>query len=391
MAIPLSYSIRSVAVRRGSSAMAIGGIALVVIVFIALLALAAGFERAVATSGSPDNIIIIRKGSDAELQSQVTREQIKIINGMDFVAKDAAGKPLALSETVIILSRRKTDGGSTNVAVRGTYEDAQKVHSEVKVKEGRWFKSGSNEAIIGAGLARRIENFTLGQSISAGQVDWKIVGVFEAAGSGLESEVWIDVELMQNVFNRQNTFQSMLFRTSKDSKLAEQELRALIDADPRLQSLEAQTEKAYYTKQSKLMAGVIMALGNILTLIMAVGAIAGAMNTMYAAVSQRKREIGCMLAMGFSPEAVWMAFILESLVLSLIGAGIGCVLSLVFNGMKTGAANWATFSETAFEFTITPGIALMATVLALVMGFIGGFLPALQAARMKVVDALRRS
>jgi ABC-type antimicrobial peptide transport system permease subunit len=391
MPIPFSYSLRSIAVRRASSAMAVGGIALVVIVFVALLALASGFRKAVASSGHPQNLIVMRKGAEAELQSQINRDAARIISELPLVAKDDKGAPLWTVESVIILSRKKRDGGDTNVTVRGVNERSTRVHQDFKITEGRFLTPGSDEAVIGAGLARRLEGFAVGQSLTAGRTHWRIVGVFESAGSVLESEMWIDSELMQSVFNRGNVFQSMLLRVEGDVGDARMRLRALVEDDPRLNSLQVDKESDYYRKQAELMAGVITALGGILTAIMSVGAVVGAMNTMYAAVSQRRREIGCMLAMGFSPESVWLAFILESLLLSSIGAVIGCAVSLIFNGIKTGTANWATFSETAFEFQITPQIALTATGLALFMGFIGGLLPAFHAARMKVVDALRRA
>jgi putative ABC transport system permease protein len=391
LAIPFSYSLRSIAVRRTSSAMAVGGIALVVIVFIALLALAAGFSRAVQSSGHPQNLIVLRKGAEAELQSQVNRDAARVISELPVVAKDGKGTPLWTVESVIILSRKKRDGGDTNVTVRGVNAMSMTVHQDFKISEGRMLTPGSDEAVIGAGLARRLEGFAVGQSFLAGRTNWRIVGVFEAGGSALESELWVDGELMQTVFNRGNVFQSMLLRVNGSVTDAKQQLNAIVQEDPRLNSLQVEKEIDYYRKQAELMSGVITALGGILTFIMSIGAIVGAMNTMYAAVSQRKREIGCMLAMGFTPEAVWLAFILESLLLSVIGAVLGCIVSLAFNGIKTGTANWSTFSETAFEFQITPEIAVIATILALFMGFIGGLLPAFRAARMKVVDALRRA
>ncbi len=236
-----------------------------------------------------------------------------------------------------------------------------------------------------------MEGFELGQVVVAGKRPWQIVGVFEAHGSALESEMWIDLEMMQTVFNRGDLFQSVLFRAKGDPLAALNELKIQIRDDIRLRTIMAKTETEYYSDQSKLMSGVITVLGGMLAGIMAVGAVVGAMNTMYAAVSQRKREIGCMLAMGFSPESIWGAFILEAMVLSFIGALVGCGISLFFDGIKTGTTNLTTFSETAFEFRVTPQILLIALITALFMGFLGGLLPALQAARMKVVDALRRA
>lgn len=391
MPIPFTYSFRSIAVRKGSSAMAVGGIALVVVVLVAMLALAAGIKHAVASSGNADNIIVLRVGADAELQSLVTRDASLVVREMPIVAADDAGRPLFIQESVIILNRKKRVGGDTNVTVRGTPVDSRKLRPEIKLTDGRWFTPGSNEAVIGSSLSRRIEGFSLGQTIVAGKQAWTIVGVFESAGSALESELWVDIEMMQTVFKRGNIFQSLLFRTAGDPTVALNYLKQQIRDDPRLKALMAQAETEYYAQQSKLMSTVITALGEILAGIMSIGAIAGAMNTMYAAVSQRKREIGCMLAMGFTPESIWAAFIMESLLLSSIGAALGCAIAMLFNGIQTGTTNLTTFSETAFEFRVTPEILCKAVIVALVMGFIGGLLPAMRAARMKVVDALRRA
>ena len=391
MPIPFTYSIRSVAVRKGASAMAVGGIALVVVVLVAMLALAAGIRHAVATSGSDQNIIVLRKGADAELQSLISRDASRVIRELPFVADGSDGRPLFITESVIILNRTKVEGGQTNVSVRGTPVDSRRVRPDVVLTQGRWFTPGTNEAVIGSSLGRRLQGFQLGQTIVAGKRPWTIVGVFDAHGSALESEMWIDVEMMQTVFNRGDLFQSALFRARGDTLAALRELDGQIRDDPRLRTIMAQPESEYYSKQSQLMAGVITALGGMLAGIMAIGAVVGAMNTMYAAVSQRKREIGCMLAMGFTPESIWLAFILESMVLSFAGAVVGCSISLLFDGIQTGTTNLMTFSETAFEFRVTPEILLIATATALFMGFLGGLLPAMQAARLKVVDALRRA
>ncbi len=390
MAVPLTYSLRSVAVRKGSSAMAVGGIALVVVVFVTLLSLAAGFREVVETSGSPRNVIVLRKGADAELQSQVTRETARVVSELPMVAEEG-GRKLVAFESVLIVARPKQGGGETNVTIRGASPLARDVHSEVRLTQGRWYTPGSSEAVLGVGLARRLQDVGLGQTMTIGRGTWYIVGLFEAGGSALESELWMDGDLLQSVFHRDGVFQSVLFRAAGDARVAAAQLAELADSDLRLRSVQALTEKEYYRKQAKLMSDLITILGGMLTTIMSVGAIAGAMNTMYAAVSQRRREIGCLLSMGFTPEAVWLAFMAESLTLAALGALLGCAVSLAFNGMKTGMTNWATFSETAFEFRVTPGILSIAAGLSLVMGFVGGVLPAFRAARMKVVDALRRA
>jgi putative ABC transport system permease protein len=390
MAIPFIYSFRSIAVRKASSAMAVGGIALVVVVFVTLLSLAAGFQKVVTSSGSPRNVIVVRKGADAELQSQVMRETARIISELPLVASEGGSK-LVVFESVIIVARPKLSGGESMVTIRGTQPQARYVHTDVRLTQGRWYTPGSNEAVLGAGMARRLDNVGLGQTMTIGRNTWHIVGLFEAGGSSLESELWMDGDLLQNTFHRDGVFQSVLFRAAGSAIEAVQSLTALIDTDPRFRSVQAMTEKEYYEKQAKLMADLIIILGGILTTIMSIGAIVGATNTMYAAVSQRKREIGCLLAMGFTPEAVWLAFMTESLLLAFLGAILGCAVSLLFNGMKTGMMNWATFSETAFQFLVTPQILATAVGLSLLMGFIGGVLPAFRAAWMKVVDALRRT
>nr|MCU0870861.1 ABC transporter permease [Pirellulaceae bacterium] len=390
MAIPLSYSFRSIAVRKGSSAMAVGGIALVVVVFATLLSLAAGFQRVVETSGSPRNVIVLRKGADAELQSQVLRDTARVISELPIVAEED-GRKLVVFESVVILARPKRGGGETNVTIRGAPPLARDVHADVRLTQGRWYTPGSNEAVLGVGLARRLRDIGLGQTLTVGRNTWHVVGLFEAGGSSLESELWMDGELLQSLFHRDGVFQSVLFRAAGGAREAAKQLNALTETDLRLRAMQALTEKEYYQKQAKLMADVITILGGILTAIMSAGAIAGAMNTMYAAVSQRRREIGCLLSMGFTPESVWLAFMLESLTLAALGAALGCAVSLAFNGMKTGMTNWATFSETAFEFRVTPQILATAALISLAMGFVGGVLPAFRAARMKVVDALRRA
>jgi ABC-type antimicrobial peptide transport system permease subunit len=255
---------------------------------------------------------------------------------------------------------------------------------------GRWLRPGTTEAVVGVALARRLDGLALGQVLEAGNQRWPIVGVLAADGSALESEVWVDLETYQGAFRRRGIFSSVLFQVSGDTAPALKAVARALEDDPRLRTLEVMAEDAYYARQSKVMHDVIMVLSAILTAIMSTGAIVGAMNTMYAAVSQRQREIGCLLAIGFAPAAIWLAFILESVTLSLLGAAVGCALSLPFNGMATGTTNWSTMAETAFRFEITPSILLTAVLAAVSMGFLGGFLPAFRAARLRVVDALRR-
>jgi ABC-type antimicrobial peptide transport system permease subunit len=297
---------------------------------------------------------------------------------------------LCVNESALVVGRTRRDGGQANLTIRGTEPLSAQVHHGVRLTAGRWLRPGTTEAVVGVALARRLDGLNLGQVLEAGGQRWPIVGVFAADGSALESEVWIDVAGYQAAFRRYRIFTSVLFRAAGDPSLALKQVAKVLEDDPRLRTLEVMTEDAYYAKQSKIMHDVIMVLTAILTTIMSLGAIVGAMNTMYAAVSHRQREIGCLLALGFTPAAVWLSFIAEAVSLSLVGAAVGCVLSLPFNGMASGTTNWATFAETGFRFEITPGILATAVLAAVAMGFLGGFLPAFRAARMRVVDALRR-
>jgi len=390
MVLPLRYSVRSVWVRKSASAMAVGGIALVVLVLVFLQSMAEGLRRAVATSGDPGTLIVLRKGSEAELGSQIYREEARVVGTLPWIARDADGQALCVSESALIVGRTRRDGGQANLTIRGTAVLSPRVHHGVRLVSGRWLRPGTTEAVVGVALARRLDGLSLGQVVEAGGLRWPIVGVFAAEGSALESEVWVDVATYQPAFRRYRIFTSVLFRAAGDPAVAALQMAKTLEDDPRLQTLEVMREDAYYAKQSKMMHDVIMVLTAILTAIMSAGAVVGAMNTMYAAVSHRQREIGCLLALGFTPAAVWLAFIAESVALSLLGAALGCLLSLPFNGMASGTTNWATFAETGFRFDITPGIMGTAVLAAVAMGFLGGFLPAFRAARMRVVDALRR-
>ena len=390
MVLPLNYSVRSVLVRRSASLMAVGGIALVVLVLVFLQAMAEGLRRAVATSGDPATLIVLRKGSEAELGSQILRQDARLIGTLPWVARDASGQPLCVSESALIINRTRRDGGQANLTVRGIGPLSAQIHHGVRLVAGRWLRPGTTEAVVGVALAGRLDGLGLGQVLEAGNQRWPIVGVLTADGSALESEVWVDIAAYQPAFRRQYSFTSVLFRAAGDPETTRRLVAQRLEDDPRLRTLEAMAEDAYYARQSKMMHDVIMVLTAILTTIMATGAIVGAMNTMYAAVSQRQREIGCLLALGFTPPAIWLSFILESITLALIGAALGCALSLPFHGLATGTTNWSTMAETAFRFRITPGILLTAVLAAVSMGFLGGFLPAFRAARLHVVDALRR-
>ena len=391
MAIPVRYSLRSIAVRKGSSAMAVGGIALVVVVFVTLLSLAAGFRRVVEASGSPRNVIVVRKGADAELQSQVLRDAARVVGELPFVAEQS-GRRLVVFESVVILARPKQGGGETNVTIRGARARRPRRARGAAADGGPLVYPRLERGRARCGAGRR----TPGPGPRPDADDRPEHLAYRRPVRGRPQLAGIRTldgrQSVTGAFHRDGVFQSVRFRAAGGAGgRGFRQLTALTESDPRLHAVQALTETEYYQKQSQLMSDLITILGGTLTVIMSIGAIAGAMNTMYAAVSQRKREIGCLLAMGFTPEAVWLAFVVESLLLASLGAVLGCAVSLFFNGMKTGMTNWATFSETAFAFLVTPRILATAALLSLAMGFVGGLLPAFRAARMKVVDALRRT
>jgi len=387
MAIPISYNIRNVRQRWQVTVLAIGGIALVVAVFVVLIALYNGFRIALASSGSTENGLFVQRGSSSEITSGIARDDAEFLSVDSRVARDADGRPLASPEIVVAASLpRRGDSMEANVQLRGVSPMAFKVREGLEVKEGRLLTPGLPEVIVGTRIVERFD-VALGSTLRIKSRDWTVVGVFSAQGSSFESEVWGDLGVMASVFNREGGYQSLTVRLVDPVVIPDWATEVL--SNPRLQ-LEFKQERQYYDDLTGVVGVALLGLAAFVAIVMGIGAVFGAMNTMYAAVSHRQREIGCLLALGFTPEAVWVSFIVESIVLSLIGAAIGCLLSLPFHGMNTGTTNWATFAETAFQFRITPKILVTAVTVAVIMGFLGGFFPAFRAARMKVVEALRR-
>jgi len=386
--IPFVYNLRSVTQRPVSTALTALGIGLVVAVFVAMLALANGFIAALTKTGSSDNVLLLRRGADSELSSGIPREAIGIISASPYIATGADGRPLVSPETYIVINIQRLGGDEftvANVVARGVSDKAFEVRRNIKIVEGRRFASGQSEICVGAKLAGRFANVNVGDVLRFSNRNWNVVCRFTADGSSFESEIWGENEQFQGVF-RGNSFQDVAFRL-KDPASFEDAKRAFL-ADQRIQ-VDAHRESEFYANQSQLLGNILRFLAIMITSIMAVGAVFGAVNTMYAAVSSRTPEIAVLLTLGFPPRSVLASFLAESAVIALFGGVIGCLLALPINGVVTSTTNWASFSEIAFAFRVTPQLLLAGIIFAVVMGLVGGFFPARRASKLPVIQALR--
>jgi putative ABC transport system permease protein len=387
MAVPIVYNLRSMKVRWLTAVAAVLGIAGTVGVFVAMLALAHGFRATLVNSGSPDNVLIRRAGSSAELDGSVALEQVQAIEDEPGVAHDN-GKPLVSPEAVLIAGfNLKATGTNANVQIRGVSPIVLKVRPNVKIIEGRFFEPGLAELVIGKNVTSTYEGLELDQTIPFGGQTWKVVGVFDAGGSSFDSEVWADSRVLNQVYKRpDNLYQSVTVHLI--SPAAFQQFKDSVTADPKL-TVQVDHEVEYYARQSQVLTTLITILGGLVVLIMGVGAVIGALNTMYAMISERSREIGTMRAIGFSQFSIVLSFVFEALVIAFIGGVIGCVSVLKLNGYTTGTMNMQTFSHVAFAFQITPILLAVGILFALLMGVVGGVPPAIRAARRPVALALR--
>jgi ABC-type lipoprotein release transport system permease subunit len=385
--IPIVYNVRSVVQRPVSTALTALGVGLVVAVFIGMLALANGFRSALARTGSETNAIVLRKGADSELSSGLGRDVASIIAADPHVATGADGRPLVSPEVYVLIPLGKSFDTTqvANVVVRGVSDQAWQVRNNVKITAGQRPTSGRAEVCVGSRLTQRFPHTQVGQTLRFAGRDWNVVCNFSAAGSAFESEIWGENEQFMPVF-RGDVFQSITFRL-KDPAAFEEAQRSL-QADKRM-TVDVHRESAFYAQQSQLLGNILSFLAIVITAIMAVGAVFGAINTMYAAVASRAPEIGVLLTLGFKPWTVLVSFLAESAFIALIGGILGCLFALPINGIVTGTTNWSSFSEIAFSFRITPLLLGVGIAFAVVMGVIGGFFPALRAARLQVVQALR--
>ena len=388
MTIPLIYTLRSVRNRWASNAIAVLGIAGVVAVFVAMLAMARGFQRTLVESGSPANAIVTRGGATTEMESVVTLEQKKIISDAPGVARDMEGRPLVSGEVVVVTAfhHKRTDSDAL-AQVRGVSEQALKVHDGVSILRGRFLRPGMAELVAGKNAADMYTGFQLGDTPRIGGLTWTVVGLMDSGGSAFDSEVWADNVVLNQTYKRpDDLYSSVTVRLTAPGALPA--FKEALAADPRL-TVQAELEVEYYAKQSRMISTMIRVLGFLVAFIMAIGAVFGAFNTMYSAVSARSREIATLRALGFRSGSVIAAFLLESLVIALVGGLLGCVVVLPINGLTTDALNWQTFSQLAFAFSITPDLLLKGLFFALFMGFWGGLLPSIRAARLPIATALR--
>jgi putative ABC transport system permease protein len=388
MAIPVAYNLRSAKERWSSSVVAVVGIAGTVGVFVAMLALARGFQATVASSGLPENAIVQRSGSDNEMTSFVVADDVRIIEDLPQVARGTSG-PLVSPEVVVIaaLPMRSAPDADANVQIRGVTPRVLEVRDNVRIVEGRFLTPGLAEAVIGRGARDAYVGLDLGAEVRIGAGTWTIVGVFDAKGTAFDSEVWADAAILNGFYQRPpNVFQSATVRLRSADEFPAFE--ATLAGDPRL-TAQATREPDYYAKQSQTVTTLITVLGTIIAIIMGLGAVFGALNTMYSAVSERSREIAVLRAIGFGGGAIVLSFFVESLIISLVGGAVGCLAALPVNGLTTGTINWQTFSHLAFAFRVTPDLLAFGMAFALLMGAVGGLPPAIRAARANVAHALR--
>lgn len=386
--LPWSYIARNLWVRRVTTLLTAGGMALVVYVFATVLMMSEGIRATLVATGQPDNVIVLRKGAGAEINSLISRDQAAVIEGLPGMATDGDGHRLVSREPVVLNTLpKRASGKPSNVTVRGTSLSGLALRPQVHFVQGRMFRPGTSEIVTGRAVASGFAGAGLGETLRFAGRDWTVVGVFDAGGSGFDSEIWGDADQMMQAFRRQ-VFSSMVFRLADPS--AFDELKASIEKDPRL-TLEPKPERQFYAEQSEALATFIRILGLSLSIIFSVGAIVGAMITMFASVASRVGEIGTLRALGFRRGAVLSAFMAESLLLSLVGGVMGLAAASLMQTVNISTVNFQTFSELAFQFRLTPGIVVQTLVFALVMGLLGGFVPAWRAARLKIVDCLREA
>lgn len=387
MKIPLIYNIRSLIRRPGTSLTTALGIAFVVLTFVGMLALANGFRAALVSTGRPDNVMLLRKGADAEISSGISREHAAILRSMPEVARTPDGRAIATADVYVVVAKPRVNGSETHMPVRGVGPEGTLVRDDVRVVEGRMFEPGRAEVIVGRGLVGRMRDVNIGDRLRFGSQDFTVVGHFEADGGAFESEVWGDAESLMAVF-RGPVYQSVTLRLADTA--AFDALKARIDGDPRL-TLDVRRESTFFEEQSSMLSTVLRFIAFFVTIIMAVGAVFGAINTMDAMVAGRTREIALLQTLGFRPHSVLASFLMEAVFLAFIGGVLGCLLALPINGVRTSTTNWQSFGEIAFAFRISPAILLQGMAFAIVMGFVGGLLPARRAAKMVVATGLRKA
>ncbi len=386
MALLVSYSLHNLLARRLTTALTAGGMALVVFVFAAALMLAEGLHSTLVQTGTPGNAVVLRKGSKSEIESVVERSAASLVETRPEIARAGDGTPLAAREVVVLINLAKRGTGqASNVVLRGIGEKSLTLRPQVRLTSGRMPHFGSSEIVAGEGVARRFKGAGLGETLRFGLREWTVVGIFDAGATGFNSEIWGDVDQFMSAFRR-GAYSLILAKLARQDDLAA--FRQGLETDPRLQ-LDVKAETVFYAEQSEMMATFLRILGVSLTAIFSIGAMIGAMITMHAAVAGRTGEIGTLRALGFPRRSILWAFVLEALLLGLLGGSAGLVAASGLQFFTISTMNFQTFAELAFGFSLTPGIVLASLGFGLGMGLLGGLIPALRAARIKIVDALR--
>ncbi len=381
-------NIRSIPARLGSSTVAVIGIAGVVLVFVAVLSIAEGVNATMKASGDPNLVLILRAGSDTEMTSGLPGDSVRIIQDAPGIARDASGAPLTSPELFVVVDHPlKRSGTPANVPLRGVSPEAFQVHSKLKIVDGRNLQFGKNEIIAGRAAAQQFVNLTVGTTLKWGESTWTLVGIFDDGGSVSESELWCDVKVLQPAYRRGNSYQSVYARlTSPDSY---QQLKDSLTSNPQL-TVTPMKAGDYYGSQTEVLQRIIRTIGGIIAILMGIGAVFGAVITMYTAVASRTREIATLRALGFGSVPVVFSVLAEAILLGIVGGVIGgAVAWLAFDGYQTATMNFQSFSQIAFSFAVTPQLLFTALVISLVMGTLGGLLPAIRAATLPVVTALR--
>jgi len=380
-------SIATLGQRKGSSFASVFGIAGVVAVFVGVLSIGQGFRNAMTIAGSPRNAVILRSGADSEMMSGITREEARIIGDAPGVLRGSKG-PLSSAELFVVINLpKRSTGTDANVPLRGVGQEAFDVRDEIEIVEGRRFETGKNEIIVGRAAAIEFAGLELGGTVEVGKNEWTVVGIFTQRGGIAESEVWTDASVLQSAYRRGDTFQAVYTRlTSQD---AFNEFKDALTTDPRL-NVKVIRQTDFYSEQSTMIYNLIVGLGATIAILMAIGAIFGALNTMFSAVATRTREIGTLRALGFNGFPVVVSILLESVFLAVLGGSIGGGLAWwAFDGYQAATINWQTFSQVAFAFDVTPSLLIQGIFYATVIGVVGGLFPAIRAARMPVATALR--